>query len=71
VDAPRWHDIREKLKEDKDIYDVYVKHKKACKGQSFGKVSKKCVEADDELGMVIAEDIRHTGIPAVPKKLPD
>jgi hypothetical protein len=65
------YDIREKLKENETIYQTYVKHKRACKGQSFGQVSKKCVDADEELGLVIAEYIRSNGIPAPPKKLPD
>ena len=64
--------FRDALKEDEEVYDLYVQHKKTCKGVSFGKVSKKCVKADEALSRAIAEHVREDGgnLPP-PKKLPE
>ena len=63
--------MRDALKEDDDIKTLYIAHKKACKGVSFGEVSKKCVELDGKLSRAIAAHVRETSNLPPPKKLPD
>jgi hypothetical protein len=63
-------DMREALREDSTINEIYLRHRKHCKGVSMGTVSLKCVKADKELGEAIASYVREGGKLATPNKLP-
>jgi hypothetical protein len=64
-------DVRDWLQADSTVRETYVKHKKACKGVTFGDVSKDCVKLDEELSETVAAFVRGNGGMPTPKKLPD
>jgi hypothetical protein len=63
--------IRDELKKNDTIRDVYIDYKNACKGVTVGKVSAKCEKLDGVLSRTIAEQLRVTGGFPVPKDLPE
>jgi hypothetical protein len=65
-------DTRDALKKDDVVRKAYIKYKKACRGVTVGRVSKKCVKLDGELSGIIANYVRESGS-ALPKphKLPE
>lgn len=63
-------DTRDALREDSELNEVYLQHKKHCRGVSMGKVSLECVKADEALGQAIAKFVRDGGKLPEPHKLP-
>lgn len=63
-------DVRDTLKRKPELRELYLKHRKECKGVSMGVVSKACVKVDGEFSRAIAKYVRDGGEVPTPQKLP-
>lgn len=62
--------IKEALRKDPKVDEVYLAHRKECKGATMGEVSKKCEELDKKLSAVIVQAVRSGVELPTPERLP-
>lgn len=62
--------IKEALRKDSKLDEVYLAHRKECKGATMGEVSKKCEQLDKKFAESIVQVVRNGRTVPMPEKLP-